>query len=175
MNIYIYIYMYIWRKYVYTCIYGCFSFVTLSRVDPVRRLHIYIYIYIYIYINIPEWPIRARPRRAQRPQGPSPQGHRGAHKGPGWTPLGTLGPPGDLPGSPHRRQKQQYLKQFKAPESLRCCIRRLSLQRISPMTRLDCFIMYMWRTEPFLSATGPNRGRAEASGGGGRRVRLGKK
>ena len=40
-----------WQSIKHTYTYDCFSFVALSKMDPIRRLFIYIYIYIYISIS----------------------------------------------------------------------------------------------------------------------------
>ena len=64
-------------------------------------------------------------------------------------------PPGnsrDLTGplDPPATIKRPYLNKFTAPEALGCCIRICLLQRVSPKTPLDRFVMYTTRREPPL-------------------------
>ena len=73
-------------------------------------------------------------------------------------------PPGTPRGRPWdlRDHKNGHISSNVQGKTPGCCIRILSLQRITPRTSLDCFIMYISRTEPFLVGHRAARGGPQA-------------
>ena len=132
---YMYIYVHSPTGHIYIHILWQIYYVRHITADTLRHIHNGKYITACIYIYICTDYNRHVTSDTLRPRSPmeSPLDL--------WGPQGTPLGPSQAPGSPHGPQKQPYLNKCTAPGDIDCCIRILSLQRMTARTPLARFAL----------------------------------